>query len=260
MTILVVEDNPVNAMILEAHLKRAGYETAVAKDGKSALDYLSSGAPVELMISDIMMPEMDGIQLLGKIKERPEWEDIQVIMCSALSDLETVKKAVKAGCTHFLIKPVERRDLLRKVQEALRGNRAVLDTKKNMMTRLGLDEAHYEEIAGVFLARVRDRIARLESEMTGGNAPAPVLDLAELHENAVYFGAERLKDVVEKIRSKALSSGEDDAGSLLIRELRLVQKALEAHIPKAEPPAKAKKAQKRTGRKPKKGKQTEKRK
>jgi len=232
MSILVVEDNAVNAMILEAHLKKNGYDTVVASTAKGALELLSASHQIELIIADIMMPEMDGLQLLGKIKARPEWKDIPVIMCSSLADLETVRKAVKAGCEHYLIKPIEKRDLIGKVKETLSKNKAVLHDKKEVITRLGLDEGTYEDVAGAFSMFVSDKISRLEKQIAGGTESEAGLGLAELHENSVYFGAERLKALVERLSERRTRVETDKGDSdylLLLKELRLVHSALEGH-------------------------------
>jgi len=256
VSILIVEDNPVNARILEVHLQKNDYETVVAPTARMALEYLTSSPQVELIIADIMMPEMDGLQLLGKIKGQPEWRDIPVIMCSSLADLETVRKAVKAGCEHYLIKPIDRRDLIGKVQEALRKNKAVLQDKKEVITRLGLDEETYQEVVGTFSEMVQDKISRLEKQMEGGGGSETGMALAELHENAIYFGAERLKALVENLseRQTRIGTGKGDSEHLLLlKELRLVQSALERHRSKeSKAPHKPKPTRHRSSKKSKK--------
>jgi two-component system chemotaxis response regulator CheY len=54
------------------------------------------------------MPEMNGLELLNEIKKHPEWRNIPVIMCTSLSDIDTVKKAAKAGCRHYILKPINK--------------------------------------------------------------------------------------------------------------------------------------------------------
>jgi CheY-like chemotaxis protein len=234
MSILIVEDNPVNAMMIDAILQKGGYKTVVVPNASRALQHLATASHVELIISDIMMPGVDGLELLNRIKERPEWKDIPVVMCSALANLETVKKALKAGCSDFMIKPIDGRELLRKVREALRQKRPVIHTKKVMMTRLGLDEKSYEGIAGVFSEMITTKIGELEAQRTKETGRINI-DLEELNENATCFGAERLKEVVQKIDSGLLSLADEKGDSgyhLLLRELRLVQDALTSHTPR----------------------------
>jgi CheY-like chemotaxis protein len=120
MTVLIVEDNKASARFLEVTLQKEKYQTKVAYNAKMALEILAETPDIELIIADIMMPRISGIALINGIKAKSEWADIPVIMCSSLGDVETVKQAAKAGCKHYLIKPVKKMDLLNKVAEALR--------------------------------------------------------------------------------------------------------------------------------------------
>jgi CheY-like chemotaxis protein len=120
MTVLVVEDNKASARFLEVTLQKEKYQAKVAYNAKMALEILAEIPDIELIITDIMMPRINGITLINDIKGKSEWADIPVIMCSSLGDAETVRQAAKAGCKHYLIKPVKKMDLLNKVAEALR--------------------------------------------------------------------------------------------------------------------------------------------
>ena len=95
MTILIVDDNTVSAKIIEFNLSKHGYETIYAKSGKDAIECLQSNLAIKLVITDILMPEMTGLELLYEIRNHPEWKNIPVIMCTSLSDIDTVKKAGK---------------------------------------------------------------------------------------------------------------------------------------------------------------------
>ena len=112
MTVLIVEDNKASARFLEVTLQKQKYQAKVAYDAKMALEILAETPDIEVIITDIMMPRISGIALINGIKGKSEWADIPVIMCSSLGDAETVKQAAKAGCKHYLIKPVKKMDLL----------------------------------------------------------------------------------------------------------------------------------------------------
>ena len=242
MAILIVEDNPVNSKILEINLRKHDYETLVVPTGRQALECLRSTPKINLVIADILMPEMNGLELLSRIKERPEWKDIPVIMCSSLTDLETVKKAVKAGCRHYLIKPINKDHLLGKVREALEHDKPVLGEKKGLISQLGLDKHSYEEIAKAFSKMVDDKIRQLEMKMEGGMEGGVFVDLSELLENAIYFGAERIKELLEKLSTREMTSDtnlEDSDCSILLRELKLLQDALLCRDSKEQAPIKA---------------------
>jgi PleD family two-component response regulator len=119
MTILIVEDNKASARYLELILQKDGQQTVMAYDAESALAILAKRGDIRLIIADVVMPKVDGIELLEEVRKNPAWADIPIIMCSSLRDMETVKKAVKSGCNHYMIKPIKNIALIEKIHEAL---------------------------------------------------------------------------------------------------------------------------------------------
>ena len=243
MSVLIVEDNPVNAKILAIHLQKAGYETMVTHSAEEALKCLNSNPRIRLVITDIMMSGMSGLQLLDKIKALPEWKEIPVIMCSSLADLETITKAARAGCKHYLIKPVDRNSLLRKVREALKHDKLILKDKKDVMARLGLDKNSYEEVANIFLVMVNDKIIQLEKQVADEDPERLSVHVSELSENAISFGAERLEEALERFSPGEIQGsveGNRSNSSLLLKELKLVKDTLAGQTEKAKVSSKAK--------------------
>ena len=87
MSILIVEDNPVSARMLEVTLQKNGYSTVRARTGREALDELREhGTQIEMVITDIMMPEMDGLELFSAIRSNPKWRSLPVVVASAAAD------------------------------------------------------------------------------------------------------------------------------------------------------------------------------
>ncbi len=84
MNVLIVEDNPISATVLEHTLDKHGYDTITAHDGKQALTCLESHPEIDLVITDIVMPNSDGVELVRRIKERDEWNDIPILVCTSL--------------------------------------------------------------------------------------------------------------------------------------------------------------------------------
>jgi len=229
MSILIVEDNPINAKVLEINLQKNGYQTILAQSAKEALEHLTSTPQIRLIIADIMMPEMDGLEFLKKIKEHSEWKNIPIIMCSSLADMETVKKAVNAGCKHYIIKPFKKEHLLAKVRETLENEKPVLKDKHEIKSQLGLDEEAYQEIARTFASMINDKIAFLEKRIRGETKTGNSLGLLELSESAFYLGAERVRNLLEELTTKSGKSEEEMRDSeypLLLRELKILQDAL----------------------------------
>ena len=123
MSILIVEDNELDQKIVDLNLRKHNFDTILKNSVKEALDYLSTDKDVHLVITDIMMAEMDGIELLQKMKENEELKEIPVIICSALKDMETVKETVQLGAIDYIVKPIRASVLLEKVRKALGSNK-----------------------------------------------------------------------------------------------------------------------------------------
>lgn len=102
--ILIVDDEPFNRDTLEQELDDLGYATVSAANGRQALDMVEIASP-DLILLDIMMPEMDGFEVLTRLKANDSHRDIPVIVISALSDLESIIKGIKLGAEDYLPKP-----------------------------------------------------------------------------------------------------------------------------------------------------------
>src|SRR5918997_4710187 len=104
--LLIVEDNEVNRDVLARHLGRQGYATAAAENGIEALEMVRT-RKFDLMLLDVMMPEMDGYETLRLMKTDPYLRDIPVIMISALDDMESVVRCIEMGAEDYLPKPFD---------------------------------------------------------------------------------------------------------------------------------------------------------
>lgn len=105
-SILIVDDEEPNRDILSRRLAKEGYTVSVAEGGKQALDMLHNER-YDLVLLDIMMPGIDGYQVLNHIKSELMLHDIQVIMVSALNDEPTVKRCLELGAADYIGKPFE---------------------------------------------------------------------------------------------------------------------------------------------------------
>jgi len=118
--ILVVDDNEDNLELIEDFLDDEGYENIICVLGaKEAYDVLSSHN-IDLIILDIMMPEIDGLKACEYIKSHPEYEDIPIIIATAKADLDTLKAGFEAGANDYVRKPITNDvELLARVKNAL---------------------------------------------------------------------------------------------------------------------------------------------
>ena len=121
--ILIVDDEDRIRRILKLQLEREGYEIVLAESGEQAMNILEKEDELDALITDIKMPGVDGYQLLDyAVENRP---DMPAIMLTGLVDIDTAVKVMKAGAFDFLVKPIQREDLLASVDKALAYGRLI---------------------------------------------------------------------------------------------------------------------------------------
>ncbi len=116
--ILIVEDNPFNQKLITAVLTHAGYSFEIAGNGRIALEKVHE-RDFDLILMDIMMPEMDGFEATRRIRAEARFDDIPIIALTASALLEDRQQAIDAGCNDYLIKPIETTILLQRIKHHL---------------------------------------------------------------------------------------------------------------------------------------------
>ena len=117
--ILVVDDQPQNIELLEAHLAPQGYEILTASDGEEALKKLAVNE-VDLILLDVMMPVLDGFEVTRRIRKDEAHRLLPIILVTALRETEDRVKGIEAGCDDFISKPVDKMELLARVRSLLK--------------------------------------------------------------------------------------------------------------------------------------------
>ena len=103
--VLIVDDNDDNRFTLSMRLESCGYSNVVtAENGREALEKMRAG-PIDLVLLDIMMPEMNGYEVLEQLKASTELRDLPVIVISALDEMDSVIKCIELGAEDYLAKP-----------------------------------------------------------------------------------------------------------------------------------------------------------
>jgi CheY-like chemotaxis protein len=116
--ILIVDDNQANCELLEAYLVDINCVTDIAKDGQQAIQKAVTFSP-DLILLDVMMPKLSGFEVCKHIKNDPQLKNIMILMVTALNELGDIERAVDAGTNDFLSKPVNRIELVKRVQNML---------------------------------------------------------------------------------------------------------------------------------------------
>ena len=150
--ILVVDDEEPIREIISSMLSAAGYKTRQACSGMEALAILNATGEFELMLSDLMMAEMDGIALLERSKEK--FPDMPVIMVTAVHDISVALAAIRNGAYDYLLKPFEREQLLAMVRRALEHRRLKLENRAY--------QSNLESLVGARTEQLRQAMTDLE--------------------------------------------------------------------------------------------------
>src|SRR4030043_580615 len=117
--ILVVDDEPQNIELLEAHLVPQGYEIVKAANGEEALGKLSD-TQIDLILLDVKMPDMDGFEVTRRVRQDNTHRLLPIILVTALRETEDRVKGIEAGCDDFISSPVDKIELLARVRSLLK--------------------------------------------------------------------------------------------------------------------------------------------
>ena len=227
MSILIVEDNPVNARLITLMLHAEGYQTVVATNGKEALAIAPETPGLQLIITDYMMPEMDGFEFIAKVKTLPALCHVPILVASAHTDLDTVKRAQSVQCDGFLAKPIDKTQLIKRVKHLLHRQPNVLLNRRTIMDRLECGLQDYNMLIDDFKTQVATAI------------PVVILDQGDSNE----LISENSKRILKELVESAATLGADkfvllystcNAGGLLTRShcsgLRIALQELEGAL------------------------------
>ena len=117
--VLIADDNPQGAELLEAYLGDSGYELRTAADGEQTLRQVAAWQP-DLILLDIMMPRLSGFEVCKRLRADPATRDVAVLMVTALDQPSDMERAVEVGADDFLTKPINKSELLLRVRSLLK--------------------------------------------------------------------------------------------------------------------------------------------
>ena len=117
--VLIADDNEPNRELLEVYLAELDCEIATAVDGRDTLDKVASFRP-HVILLDVMMPKLSGFEVCERLKSDPATSPIMILMVTALGELGDIERAVEAGTDDFLSKPVNKVELVKRVENMLK--------------------------------------------------------------------------------------------------------------------------------------------
>jgi len=191
--ILVVDDMETNRALLFNMMKKLGYETMLAENGLSALSIINKVLP-DIILLDIMMPEMDGFQVLEHLKGNNKFRHIPVIVISAIDDMESIVRCIEHGADDYLIKPFNATMLQARLSASLEKKR-LYDQEETYRLQIEEYNLHLEE-------RVREEVKKVSNTQI-----AVIFAMAKLAESRDLETGEHLERIREycKIIAEQLS-------------------------------------------------------
>ena len=192
-SLLVVDDNSMNRIMLSRYITKLGYQATLAENGRQALDKLQ-GEPFDLVLLDVQMPEMDGYQVLEHLKADPRLRDIPVIMISAVEELESVVRCIELGAQDYLPKPFNP-VLLRARLSASLERKWLRDQEVDYLQQVGRVTAAAAAIrANTFKSESLDEVAQRSDEL--GQLALVFQEMAR----QVYAREQQLQRQVQQLR------------------------------------------------------------
>lgn len=183
--ILIVDDDSFNIKLL-GEILRSDYEVCFATNGLEGIKIATANAPPDLILMDIMMPEMDGYEVCKVLREDQQSKDIPVIFVTANTDDETLKEAFESGGTDYVRKPVSRIELLARIKSAL---------TEQMLKKKLVEKEKFKgvlEMAGAICHELNQPM-----QVISGYSELLIMNIPE--ENTIYRYIENIKDQIGRM-------------------------------------------------------------
>jgi DNA-binding response OmpR family regulator len=116
--VLIVDDEPSIIVPLQFLMEQNGYETSVAFSGEEAIETVAASHP-NLILLDIMLPIIDGFEVCQRVRENPEWNDIRIILLTAMGSEANIAKGLALGADAYITKPFANSEVIAKVKELI---------------------------------------------------------------------------------------------------------------------------------------------
>ena len=210
-TILIVDDEPFNVDYLEQELEDLGYQTVSAANGQEALDLVAADPP-DLILLDVMMPVLDGFAACTRLKESDDTRFIPVIIMTALDAMEDRIRGIEAGADDFLTKPVDPRELIARIQTALKLKQA-MDRKLAEVSRA---KDHFAKFVPEAVKRLvaEDPDAPELGEKREREVTVLFLDISGYSRLSEELPADALNELVERYFSAFLDRIQEMGGDI----------------------------------------------
>jgi len=183
--VLAVDDNQENLKIISSFLKDEGFKIALALDGNSALKIMEDN-DIDLILLDVMMPEMDGFEVCKRVKANPKTKEIPVIFLTAKNQTEDLVEGFKAGAVDYIIKPFKRDELLMRVKNHLE----LAGTKKKILE----------------MNRTRDKLYSIIAHDIRSPFAAIAQTIDAISNGYIEVGSDDFKQIFQLLKQKSIET------------------------------------------------------
>ncbi|MCG3195929.1 MAG: response regulator [Candidatus Omnitrophica bacterium] len=196
--ILIVEDDPFSQQVLKKILSEQGFEVVTAENGARALDHLKAGPSFDVILSDWMMPNMDGVELCSRVKEDEALRGTFFILLTSREKTEDKVRALDLGVDDYLTKPCHQEELVARVRAGIRIRSLQSDLinleKRVAVVQVAATAGHEinNPLTGIF-----GYLDLLEDSIRSGAAPEALLGYVE----RISKQATRIRDIVQRLSS-----------------------------------------------------------
>jgi signal transduction histidine kinase len=198
-TILLIDDVPDNLKLLGEMLLNEGYNIRLVSTGEQALKVAANDIP-DLILLDIMMPNMDGYEVFMQLKKNADLKDIPVIFISALNDTENIVKALQAGGMDYITKPFQAEEVLARVRTHLQLRRQSIELQEQSKQLLELNAAK-DKFFSIIAHDLRSPFNSIIgfSEIMLENAQVRIYDVMEEYSKIILTSAKRAMDLLTNL-------------------------------------------------------------
>jgi two-component system, chemotaxis family, chemotaxis protein CheY len=197
--VLVIDDDRLNRTILKQILGDLEVNVSEATNGLEGWNRINEGQSVDLILCDIVMPEMDGFSFAQKLRSDGRFGAVELIFCTAHGERDTVMQAADLGVKQYLIKPFNREDVVKNVRLALENIRARQDPVSAAQQRLGVDSETYAQLVRMLNNEITETITFARTALTRGHRRAAWTRINSLRGSSQMVGDGAVAESIQRV-------------------------------------------------------------
>ncbi len=220
LRVLVVDDDKVSRVLMERILGNAGMDVVAVSSAEEALREIDNGR-FDAVVTDIMMPGMDGIEFINRLRDDPRTAKLPIMVCSAVADRESVTSAIHTGVNDYMVKPIDGAMLVEKLRRMVSKARLAVDDVKSALQRLQLegDPEFYKAVLDDFVEEIKSDLRELSEAVASGDKQTVDVVAARLKGGAANLGAQGITAVAEEL-ARAATNDDFDAARRWLTDLQ----------------------------------------